>query len=107
VTEPSRYIMWSIGNEIPESSDSSGVRIGNQLAERVKLLIIPALLPKQCQNFLTPGGWKNTKSAFAILDVGGYNYTWNKYEADHKLYPERIMVVTESSRQMLMIPGNL
>jgi len=89
-------ILWSIGNEIPESSDSSGVRIGNQLAKMVKTLDNTRVVTEAVSEFLTPGGWKNTKSAFAILDVGGYNYTWNKYESDHKLYPERIMIGTES-----------
>jgi beta-galactosidase len=89
-------VIWSIGNEIPESSDSSGVRIGNQLAKRVKALDNTRLVTEAVSEFLTPGGWKNTKAAFGILDVGGYNYTWNKYESDHKLYPERIMAGTES-----------
>ena len=89
-------IMWSIGNEIPESSDSSGVRIGNQLADRVKALDNSRFITEAVSEFLTPGGWKNTNTAFGILDVGGYNYTWNKYETDHKLYPDRIMVGTES-----------
>ena len=89
-------ILWSIGNEIPESSDSTGVRIGNQLAARVKSLDNTRFVTEAVSEFLTPGGWKNTKTAFDILDVGGYNYTWNKYESDHKLYPERIMVATES-----------
>jgi beta-galactosidase len=89
-------IMWSIGNEIPESSDSTGVGIGNQLAKRVKALDNTRFVTEAVSEFLTPGGWKNTKTAFGILDVGGYNYTWNKYESDHKLYPERIMVATES-----------
>jgi beta-galactosidase len=88
--------MWSIGNEIPESSDSSGVRIGNQLADRVKALDKTRFITEAISEMLTSGGWKNTKSAFAILDVGGYNYTWNKYEADHQMYPERVMVATES-----------
>jgi beta-galactosidase len=89
-------ILWSIGNEIPESSDTSGVRIGKELADRVKALDKTRFVAEAVSEFLTPGGWKNTKTAFNILDVGGYNYTCNKYESDHKLYPERIMVATES-----------
>jgi len=89
-------ILWSIGNEIPESSDSSGVRIGNQLAARVKALDNTRFVTEAVSEFLTPGGWKNTKTAFEILDVGGYNYTWNKYDSDHKFYPDRIMIGTES-----------
>ncbi|MBA7581525.1 Beta-galactosidase BoGH2A [subsurface metagenome] len=89
-------IMWSIGNEIPESSDSSGVRIGKQLAERVKALDNTRVVTEAISEFLTPGGWKNTIAAFEILDVGGYNYIWTKYEPDHQKYPKRIMYASES-----------
>ena len=34
--------------------------------------------------------------AFALLDVGGYNYQWKEYETDHAKYPERVMMGTES-----------
>jgi beta-galactosidase len=40
--------------------------------------------------------WKDTAPAFAGLDIGGYNYMWKMYEPDHDLYPDRIMVGTES-----------
>ena len=89
-------IMWSIGNEIPESSDSSGVRIGKQLAERVKALDNTRVVTEAISEFLTPGGWKNTVAVFKILDVGGYNYTWTKYDPDHQMYPDRIMYASES-----------
>src|SRR5476649_2303144 len=37
-----------------------------------------------------------TATAFAMLDVGGYNYLRKEYEADHIKYPQRIMMGTES-----------
>ncbi|MBK5247598.1 MAG: DUF4982 domain-containing protein, partial [Peptostreptococcaceae bacterium] len=40
--------------------------------------------------------WSTTAQAYADLDVGGYNYLNNQYEADHVEFPERIMVGTES-----------
>jgi beta-galactosidase len=89
-------ILWSIGNEIPESSDTSGVRIGKQLAECVKSLDKTRPVTEAISEFLTPGGWENTKTAINILDVAGYNYMCSKYESDHKKYPGRIMVATES-----------
>jgi len=89
-------IMWSIGNEIPESSNSNGVRIGKQLAERVKALDNSRAVTESIAEFLTPGGWENTTAAFNILDVGGYNYNWKKYEPDHQKFPERIMYASES-----------
>ena len=89
-------IMWSIGNEIPESSTSVGVPIGKQLAERVKALDNTRVVTESISEFLTPGGWKNTNAAIEILDVAGYNYAWTKYEPDHQTYPERIMYASES-----------
>ena len=40
--------------------------------------------------------WDTTATAFALLDVGGYNYQWREYENDHAKYPQRIMMGTES-----------
>lgn len=89
-------IMWSIGNEIPESSLENGLRIGNQLAERVRALDNTRVVTEAMSEFLTPGGWENTSAAFEIQDVGGYNYTWTKYESDHVKYPDRIMYASET-----------
>jgi beta-galactosidase len=89
-------IMWSIGNEIPESSTPVGVPIGKQLAERVKVLDNSRVVTEAISEFLTQGGWENTKAAIDVLDIGGYNYAWKKYEPDHQKYPERIMFASES-----------
>jgi len=89
-------IMWSIGNEIPESSSAVGVQIGKQLAERVKALDNTRVVTEAISEVFTPGGWKNTTSAIELLDVAGYNYTWTKYESDHEKYPSRIMYGSES-----------
>lgn len=89
-------IMWSIGNEIPESSDSTGVRIGKKLAERVRSLDKTRMVTEAISEFFTPGGWNNTVTAIDIINVAGYNYTWTKYESDNKKYPERIMYGSES-----------
>jgi beta-galactosidase len=37
-----------------------------------------------------------TKDAFLNLDVAGYNYGINRYEKDLKMYPERVIVGTET-----------
>ena len=89
-------IMWSIGNEIPESSSAVGVQIGKQLAERVKALDNTRVVTEAISEIFTPGGWKNTTNAIELLDVAGYNYTWTKYESDHEKYPSRIMYASES-----------
>ncbi len=89
-------IMWSIGNEIPESSTPAGVQIGKELADRVKALDNTRVVTEAISEIFTPGGWINTINATEILDVAGYNYTWNKYESDHEKYPSHIMYASES-----------
>ena len=89
-------IMWSIGNEIPESSTTAGVQIGKQLVDRVKALDNTRVVTEAISEIFTPGGWKNTINAIELLDVGGYNYTWTKYESDHEKYPLHIMYASES-----------
>lgn len=89
-------IMWSIGNEIPERVDS--LQTAKKLIDRVKLIdptrpVTEAL----CKFWDKPTyKWDTTANAFALLDVGGYNYEWQRYEADHEKYPERIMVGSET-----------
>lgn len=91
-------IMWSIGNEIPEIIDSTGHKTSRELADFVRNLdnsrpvinAIPFHLP-----LIARKKWDVTDPAFASLDVGGYNYATQYYEADHKKFPERIMVATE------------
>lgn len=89
-------IMWSIGNEIPKKSIEDGVRIGRNLAAKVKELDNTRAVTEAVPNFLIHGGWKNSKDYFAILDVAGYNYMQPVYESDHRTYPLRIIYGSES-----------
>ena len=91
-------IMWSVGNEIPERADSSGFEIRSRLVKTVKNLDITRPVTEAICFFWDQKGkeWKDTAPAFAGLDIGGYNYMWKMYDPDHTLFPERIMVGTES-----------
>lgn len=91
-------IMWSIGNEINERADSSGLAITRQLKSKVNELDNTRLVTEAvCEFWDHPGRpWSATAPAFALLDVGGYNYQWWQYENDHKQFPDRIMMGTES-----------
>jgi len=91
-------IMWSIGNEIPERADSSGLEIRSRLVKTVKDLDTTRPVTEAiCAFWDQKGrGWKDTAPAFAGLDIGGYNYQWKMYESDHELYPDRVMAGTES-----------
>jgi beta-galactosidase len=91
-------IMWSIGNEINERVDSSGIRITSELVSIVKSLDITRPVTEAICYFWDHEGrdWSETATAFSLLDVSGYNYTVDKYESDHKLFPSRIIVGTET-----------
>lgn len=91
-------IIWSIGNEINERADSSGLEIARKL--KAKILEMDKTRPVTqavCHFWDHPGwGWERTAPTFAQMDVHGYNYRWNDYESDHQSFPERIIIGTES-----------
>ncbi len=91
-------IIWSIGNEIKERADSSGLAIAKKLKTKIKSLDSQRPVTQAiCSFWDNPGlTWEDTEPVFAVLDVGGYNYQWKQYEPDHEKFPERIMVGTES-----------
>ena len=91
-------MFWSIGNEINERADAPGLAIAKQLITEVKRLDDTRPVTEAICHFWDHPGykWDTTAAAFALLDVGGYNYLWKEYEADHNKYPQRIMMGTES-----------
>ena len=94
-------ILWSIGNEIQERADSSGLAIIKKFRPVVNQLDpTRPITSAVCEFWDNPGKkWDATAPTFALLDVGGYNYQWYQYESDHKKFPNRIMVGTESVPQ--------
>ena len=90
--------MWSIGNEIPERADTSGISTGKALISFIKTLDDSRGLTNAiCEFWDNPGmKWDATAPAFEILTVGGYNYQFLRYESDHEKFTERIMMGTES-----------
>ena len=91
-------ILWSIGNEINERADSSGLIITKKLADTAHRLdptrpVTEAL----CVFWEHPGKvWEDSDKAFALLDIGGYNYEWKHYESDHQRHSNRVMLGTET-----------
>jgi beta-galactosidase len=91
-------IIWSIGNEIPQSDSPESAQNAKMLAHYVKQ-IDPTRSITAAVN--SPEVAKDP--FFAALDVGGYNYGISEngnqtdlYEQDHQRLPGRIMVGTES-----------
>jgi beta-galactosidase len=91
-------ILWSIGNEIPQRADERGYVIAKNLADEVRRLDPTRPVTEGVCNFWDQPGrpWSDTDKAFTFLNVGGYNYEPMMYEQDHKNFPDRIMVGTES-----------
>ena len=91
-------IIWSIGNEIPERADESGLAIARDLIAATKELDRSRPVTQAICAFWDHADWTWERSApaFALLDIGGYNYQSDKYSADHASYPDRVMVSTES-----------
>lgn len=91
-------ILWSIGNEIEERADSSGLQITRNLRSIAQELDPSRGIIAAINEFWDHPGrpWKETAPAFELLDVGGYNYMWWEYENDHKQFPDRIILGTES-----------
>jgi beta-galactosidase len=91
-------VFWSIGNEINERADASGIVIAKNLRDEIKLLDNTRPVTEAICHFWDHPGykWDTTAASFALLDVGGYNYLWKEYESDHTKYPQRVMMGTES-----------
>ena len=91
-------IFWSIGNEINERVDSSGIEIMKNLSAIVKKIDSTRPVTEAICFFWDHPTykWESTITAFSLLDVGGYNYQWREYENDHKIAPSRLMMGTES-----------
>jgi len=84
-------IAWSIGNELQEAwnSDDVGVERARMLQDFVHEIepSRPCILAVQ-QKFKDKFG--------GVTDLIGYNYMENRMLRDHKLHPERKMMVTEA-----------
>ncbi len=91
-------IIWSIGNEINERADSSGLEIARRLKEKILSMDKTRPVTQAICHFWDHSDreWEDTAPAFAQMDVHGYNYRWENYESDHEKHPGRIMVGTES-----------
>ena len=84
-------IMWSIGNEIPNRNKPEVVKTAKALADYVRNLD-----PTRPVTSAVNDMGEDKDPYFAALDVAGYNYMKDKYEADHARVPRRVMVATES-----------
>lgn len=94
-------IIWSIGNEIREAYDTSGLRIARNLSNHVRRFDQSRLVTECFMDFAWMRGqkspWHDIQEHIALFDLIGYNYAYKRYEEDHARYPDRVMVGTETN----------
>jgi beta-galactosidase len=49
-----------------------------------------------CEDPTIADTWKGNYPALNVVDIGGYNYSWREYQADHEHAPHWVMLGTES-----------
>ncbi|MDT5155703.1 MAG: beta-galactosidase [Acidobacteriota bacterium] len=84
-------VMWSTGNEIPNRNKPEVVKTAKALADYVRRLD-----PTRPVTSAVNDMGEDKDPYFATLDLAGYNYMKDKYDADHRRVSRRVMVATES-----------
>ena len=94
-------LFWSIGNEIRETFDTSGLRIARNLTGGIRRFDNTRFVTEAFNDFAArrgqPSRWDSIPEHMALLDVVGYNYMYKRYEEDHIKYPDRVMIGTETN----------
>jgi beta-galactosidase len=94
-------LIWSIGNEIRETFDTSGLRIARNLTGEIRKFDQTRFVTEAFNDFAwmrgQPSRWDSIPEHMALFDLVGYNYAYKRYESDHVKYPDRVMVGTETN----------
>lgn len=91
-------ILWSIGNQITDSSQDSGARTAQLLAAETRAL--DPTRPVTSNVIQRSRDWHDSDPFFAALDVAGYSYARAHYDEDHQRLPNRVIFSSEID------PGN-
>jgi len=86
-------VLWSIGNQIMDAAQASGVRTAQQITEVIRTL--DPTRPTTSNVFKRRNDWHDLDPFFATLDVAGYSYAREQYDADHQRLPDRIIYSSE------------
>ena len=97
-------IMWSIGNEIPGRVEEVGKAAAARLRADVRQYDTTRPVTAAICGWDAGDAWNSAggnweiqcANAFMSLDVGGYNYLYDKYERDHSAAPDRVICGLES-----------
>ena len=86
-------LIWSIGNEIMEQWDSTGIRITRELASIVRSLDTTRVITTG-NNSPVPG---NKLIESGALDLIGFNYNQDKFESFPRTFPGKKFIATETT----------
>lgn len=89
-------IIWSVGNEILEQWDSTGIEMVKDLVNKVKLL--DTTRPITTGN--NPPSPTNNLNIPNVLDLVGYNYAHHTYEKHQETFPDKPFIATETSSSL-------
>ncbi len=93
---PSVFI-WSIGNEVLEQWDTSGIKLTVDLVNIVKSLDTTRPVTSACN----PPGPSNNVVKSGALDLIGYNYAHHEYEKFPENYPGQKFIATETTSGLM------
>jgi beta-galactosidase len=94
-------VLWSIGNEIPNQMDRDGYKISKEL-----VAICHEEDPTRPATSACDQSYYSSRNGFMdALDIGGYNYidrlySTNTYTPEHKRFPHRLFLGTETTHQV-------
>ncbi len=88
---PSVFI-WSIGNEILEQWDTTGIRIAHELYDIVYALDSTRSVTVACN----PPSPANNLILSGVFDLIGYNYAHKEYVKHPKVFPGKSFIATET-----------
>lgn len=91
---------WSIGNQLRENSDSTGIALAYEISEYLRTLdntrpVTANIIVPQLKRNAEPELWYKCDPFFTALDICGYSYQSENYINDHKRLPDRIMFSSE------------
>jgi beta-galactosidase len=107
-------VLWSIGNEIEYPGDPFGHPLGRDglkpgMLNAIDLVATARRLIADVKRLdgtrpvteaLADTRASNATGLAGLLDVAGYNYLEQYYAADHKTYPERVLLGSENSHSL-------
>ncbi len=88
-------IMWSCGNEIPDTNDIKAVEIAERLCNAVRRFDSRHnAYTTIASNYVA---WENAQKSQAVFELSGYNYLERVYDEHHERFPDWCIYGSETA----------